>query len=82
MKPNHHWAVHLPDQVLDYGPVYDFWTFLTERLNKILKDFNTNGWAGGQTEVSLMRSFQRDVAIRALVRYLFLFYFQVVDYWN
>ncbi len=30
MKLNHHWSMHLQDQVLDYGPVYDFWTFLME----------------------------------------------------
>ena len=31
MKPNHHWALHLPDQLRDFGPVYGFWTFLGER---------------------------------------------------
>ncbi|KAJ7744275.1 hypothetical protein DFH07DRAFT_925148 [Mycena maculata] len=57
MKPNHHWAVHIPDQVLDYGPLYSFWAFLTERLNKVLKNLNSNNWSGGLLEVSMMREF-------------------------
>ncbi|KAJ7665810.1 hypothetical protein B0H17DRAFT_1090260 [Mycena rosella] len=59
MKPNHHWAVHIPDQVCDYGPLYSFWAFLTERLNKILKNMNRNNWTGGLLEVSMMREFHR-----------------------
>ncbi|KAJ7609570.1 hypothetical protein DFH06DRAFT_1110759 [Mycena polygramma] len=59
MKPNHHWAVHVPDQALDYGPLYGIWAFLTERLNKVLKNFNSNNWSGGLLEVSMMREFHR-----------------------
>ncbi|KAJ7910705.1 hypothetical protein B0H13DRAFT_2660867 [Mycena leptocephala] len=47
LKANHHWAVHVPDQLPDYGPVYNFWAFLTERLNKLLKNLNSNNWTGG-----------------------------------
>ena len=36
IKPNHHWCTHLFDQILDYGPVYGFWSFTYERLNKSL----------------------------------------------
>lgn len=68
MKPNSHWAVHYPDQIADFGPVYCFWNFLGERLNKVLKNFNSNGWVGGRLEVSMMRAFQRDVQVEALVR--------------
>ncbi|KAJ7305470.1 hypothetical protein DFH08DRAFT_721207, partial [Mycena albidolilacea] len=67
MKPNHHWAVHIPDQILDFGPVYTFWAFLTERLNKILKNLNSNNWTGGRLEVSMMREFHRKVAFDAVV---------------
>jgi hypothetical protein len=67
MKPNHHWAVHIPDQILDFGPVYTFWAFLTERLNKILKNLNSNNWTGGRLEVSMMREFHRTVAFDAVV---------------
>ncbi|KAF8134171.1 hypothetical protein K438DRAFT_1499247, partial [Mycena galopus ATCC 62051] len=59
MKPNHHWAVHIPDQILDFSPVYTFWAFLTERLNKILKNLNGNNWTGGLLEVSMMCEFHR-----------------------
>jgi hypothetical protein len=57
MKPNFHWAVHLPQQIRDYGPVYNFWAFLSERLNKVLKSSNSNNWTGGQIEISMMREF-------------------------
>ncbi|KIK78458.1 hypothetical protein PAXRUDRAFT_28616 [Paxillus rubicundulus Ve08.2h10] len=54
MKPNFHWAVHLAQQIRDYGPVYNFWAFLSERLNKVLKSSNSNNWTGGQIEISMM----------------------------
>ncbi|KAF7368204.1 hypothetical protein MVEN_00140000 [Mycena venus] len=63
MKPNHHWAVHVPDQLDDFGPVYNFWAFLTERLNKLLKNLNSNNWTGGELEVSMMREFHRNAAL-------------------
>lgn len=67
MKPNHHWAVHIPEQILDFGPVYSFWAFLTERLNKVLKNMNSNNWTGGRVEVSMMREFQRNSALETVV---------------
>jgi len=63
MKPNHHWAVHVPDELMDFGPVYNFWAFLTERLNKLLKNLNSNNWTGGALEVSMMREFHRNAAL-------------------
>ena len=36
---NHHHAVHIPECVQDYGPLTEFWTFLFERLNKVLKSY-------------------------------------------
>jgi hypothetical protein len=70
MKPNHHYAVHLPQQLRDFGPVYEFWTFLTERLNKILKSYNSSLWGGGQLEISMMRHFDREVRVQDLVSFL------------
>jgi hypothetical protein len=67
MTTNHHWSVHTPDQILDFGPVYDFWTFMTERLNKILKSINNNHWGGGRLEVSMMRGFGRETQFETLV---------------
>ncbi|KAJ7460352.1 hypothetical protein B0H11DRAFT_2242123 [Mycena galericulata] len=63
IMPNHHWAVHCPDQLVDYGPVYNFWAFLTEHLNKLLENLNSNNWTGGQLEVSMMREFHRNAAV-------------------
>ncbi|KAJ7582245.1 hypothetical protein C8J56DRAFT_1056399 [Mycena floridula] len=59
LKPNHHWAVHVPTQIRDYGPVYNFWAFLTEHLNKVLKNMNSNNHLGGELEISMMREFSR-----------------------
>jgi hypothetical protein len=70
MKPNHHWAVHTPEQIRDYGPVYGFWAFLTERLNKVLKNMNSNNWSGGRLEVSMMREFHRSSQLDGIVRNL------------
>lgn len=67
LQPNHHWAVHIPDQVLDYGPVYNIWTFLTECLNKVLKGYNSNNRTGGLLEVSMMREFSRATGLESLV---------------
>ncbi|KAJ7369115.1 hypothetical protein DFH08DRAFT_983984 [Mycena albidolilacea] len=59
MKPNHCWAVHTPEQIRDYGPVYEFWAFLTKCLNKVLKNMNSNNWSGGRLEVFMMHEFHR-----------------------
>ncbi|KAG2083480.1 hypothetical protein BD769DRAFT_1375591, partial [Suillus cothurnatus] len=68
MKPNFHWAVHLEEQIRDFGPVYNFWTFLSERLNKLLKSSNSNNWTtGGPLEISMMRKFIRGIWMDALV---------------
>ncbi|KAJ7142859.1 hypothetical protein C8R44DRAFT_866139 [Mycena epipterygia] len=67
MKPNHHWAIHIPDQVVQYGPLNGFWAFLTERLNKILKNLNSNNWTSGRLEVSMMREFHRSTRITSVL---------------
>ncbi|KAI0072408.1 hypothetical protein K474DRAFT_1711614 [Panus rudis PR-1116 ss-1] len=67
MKPNHHWAIHTPLQIRDYGPVYNFWAFLMERLNKILKNFNLNNWDGGRLEISMMRAFSCDTKLKSML---------------
>ncbi|KAH9928238.1 hypothetical protein B0H21DRAFT_712161 [Amylocystis lapponica] len=54
----------------DYGPVYGFWTFLTERLNKVLKSYSTNNHDGGELEVTFFRAFSRDVRLRTLLNEL------------
>jgi hypothetical protein len=47
--------------------VYNFWAFLTERLNKLLKNLNSNNWTGGLLEVSMMREFHRNAAVDSAV---------------
>jgi hypothetical protein len=42
LHSNHHIALHLPDYLLLYGPVYSWWTFPFERLIGILQHISTN----------------------------------------
>ncbi|KAJ6585872.1 hypothetical protein B0H19DRAFT_1250627 [Mycena capillaripes] len=72
MKPNHHWAVHIPHQVRDFGPLYSFWAFVTERLNKVLKNLKSNIWPGGRLEVSMMREFQQMSSLDGLLNRIFI----------
>ncbi|EJD38076.1 hypothetical protein AURDEDRAFT_172838 [Auricularia subglabra TFB-10046 SS5] len=53
LKPNHHWCTHIAEQIIDYGPVYLFWAYPGERLNKTIKGFNTNNHRGGAHDLSL-----------------------------
>ncbi|KZT57362.1 hypothetical protein CALCODRAFT_508810 [Calocera cornea HHB12733] len=46
-----------------YGPVHGFWTFLFERLNKVLKAINTSGHKGGVVEVTFAREFKREISL-------------------
>ncbi|KAI1783783.1 hypothetical protein LXA43DRAFT_1067338 [Ganoderma leucocontextum] len=46
IRPNHHYATHTGDFVLDYGPLHEFLMFVFKRLNKVLKSFKTTGRSG------------------------------------
>ncbi|KAI0054356.1 hypothetical protein BV25DRAFT_1951632 [Artomyces pyxidatus] len=61
IKPNHHYAMHTVECIRDYGPLHGFWTFLFERLNKVLKSYKTNNHAGGELEVTFFREFHRTI---------------------
>lgn len=53
--------------------MYSFWTYLFERLNKVLKGYSGNGHTGGEIEVTFMREFSREVRLRNMVCvYLYL----------
>ena len=67
MKPNFHFATHIAAQIRDYGPVHRFWTFVGERLNKVLKSFSLNNLSGGKLEVSMMQAFYCDVQLHKIV---------------
>ncbi|EPS99806.1 hypothetical protein FOMPIDRAFT_1030690 [Fomitopsis schrenkii] len=61
IRPNHHYATDVPECIRDFGPLHGFWTFLFERMNKVLKAYNTANHAGGELEVSFFREFHRTV---------------------
>ncbi|KAG2350555.1 hypothetical protein BDR05DRAFT_993937 [Suillus weaverae] len=65
VKPTHHWVTHIFDQLHDYGPVYHFWTFLFERLNKVLKSYSTNNHGGGEIELSALSTRSSDEGLSA-----------------
>jgi hypothetical protein len=67
IKPNHHYAMDVPECIRDFGPFVGFWTFLFERLNKILKSYNTANHAGGELEVSFFRECHRTILHSRLV---------------
>ncbi|KAF8131720.1 hypothetical protein K438DRAFT_1788225 [Mycena galopus ATCC 62051] len=61
IKPNHHYATHTAEDVRNYGPLQEFWTFLFERINKVLKSYNSSNHSGGELETSFFREFHRTV---------------------
>lgn len=58
IKPNHHYATHIAECARNFGPLHDFWTFLFERLNKVLKSFKTNNHGNGELETTFFHEFQ------------------------
>ena len=67
VNPNHHWVVHIFDQIIDYGPVVNWWTFLFERLKKVLKSYSMNNHDNGEIEISFILAFNHDVALHEMV---------------
>ncbi|RXW14412.1 hypothetical protein EST38_g11447 [Candolleomyces aberdarensis] len=67
IRPNHHYAMHTPGCVRDFGPMHEFWTFLFERLNKVLKSYKTNNQSGGVLETTFFREFHRSILTSRLV---------------
>ena len=53
--------------MLDYGPVYGFWSFPIERLNKVFVSYKTNCCASGELEVTFLHGFQHDARLREMV---------------
>ncbi|KDQ55237.1 hypothetical protein JAAARDRAFT_196089 [Jaapia argillacea MUCL 33604] len=67
IQPNHHYATHTAEFVRDYGPLKEFWTFLFERINKVLKSYRTPNHTGGELECSFFREFHRTVQTSRLL---------------
>ncbi|KAI0764182.1 hypothetical protein BD413DRAFT_494895 [Trametes elegans] len=70
IRPNHHYATHTAEFVRDYGPLREFWTFLFERLNKLLKSYRTNNHEGGQIEATFFREFHWTAQLNRSVCYV------------
>lgn len=45
----------------------EFWMFIFERMNKVLKSYRTDNHAGGELECSFLREFFRTVNTSQLV---------------
>ncbi|KAI1783145.1 hypothetical protein LXA43DRAFT_977257 [Ganoderma leucocontextum] len=67
IRPNHHYATHVPDFALMFGPLHNFWSFLFERLNKVLKSYNTNNRGDGELETTFFTEFHRTSASARMV---------------
>lgn len=46
LKPIHHYALHIPDILNDFGPLHGTWAFLVERLIGRMQKFKTNSKNG------------------------------------
>jgi len=46
LKPNHHYALHIPDILLAFGPLHGTWAFSLERLIGCLQKLNSNSKIG------------------------------------
>lgn len=44
--PNHHFAFHLGEYILQYGPIHEWWTFPFERIIGMLQRVSTNDKIG------------------------------------
>ncbi|KIK16848.1 hypothetical protein PISMIDRAFT_25032 [Pisolithus microcarpus 441] len=67
IKPNHHYATHVADCTCNFGPLHDFWTFLFERLNKVLKSFKANNHSNGELETTFFKEFHRTCETSRLI---------------
>jgi hypothetical protein len=67
IKPNHHYATHIGECVQDFGPLQGFWTYLYERLNKVMKSYNANNHGQGEIEATFFGEFQRTCLTSQLV---------------
>lgn len=65
---NHHLAMHYVDIFRRFGPAYVWWLFAFERCNGEQEQVNTNGRAGGEMELTLMRSWVGKHQLFELVR--------------
>lgn len=60
VKPNMHFATHIIDCILDFGPIYGFWLFSFERMNGIMGSYHTNQRA---VETQIFHKFLRNQSL-------------------
>lgn len=73
LKPNFHWAAHQVEQLYNFGSMSNFWCFLPERLNGVLKNINSNFWKHGVMESTFMHGFLADSAVLRIVVLTYIF---------
>ncbi|KAJ7852606.1 hypothetical protein B0H13DRAFT_2359401 [Mycena leptocephala] len=69
IKPNHHYATHTSECIRNFGPLREFWTFLFERLNKLLKSIKTNNHGNGELEMTFFSNSTKPVNFLEWWRY-------------
>ena len=73
MRPNHHYATHTAEFICDFGPTAGFWSFIFERLNKVLKGMNHNNHGNGVIEATFLKQFISAQKVSRQVDLLFNF---------
>ncbi|GBC30749.2 hypothetical protein GLOIN_2v1786147 [Rhizophagus irregularis DAOM 181602=DAOM 197198] len=63
ITPNLHLCLHLCECSLDYGPLYAFWCFSTERMNGLLGSFHNSH---RKIEIELMKIIQHNALLDEL----------------
>jgi hypothetical protein len=63
--PNLHFLSHLPQDIRSHGPVYSWWLFPLERLNKLLKSTKRNGHAQ-DIALQAFRKFERFTTVGSI----------------
>jgi hypothetical protein len=51
LRPNHHAALHIGPQLLQFGPMHGWWTFPFERIIGLLQNYNTNDKLGKRSAI-------------------------------
>lgn len=68
LTPVFHLSEHNEQNILRFGPVYDWWGFPFEQHNGFLKKFRHNGKAHGELECTMSRGWMKYTLVSNLVR--------------
>ncbi|EIW54249.1 uncharacterized protein TRAVEDRAFT_132588, partial [Trametes versicolor FP-101664 SS1] len=67
VKPNHHYALHIPHFMRLFAPVHSWRSFAIERFNYVLQRMNTNLTHTGEMEATFMSTSCRAANLRSLL---------------